>query len=64
MKNTLKVFAEKKMVLTFLQQNINVCQNTIATTVTELVINDLVKLTMLWTTGPGIQMQSDRTCIS
>ena len=48
-------FALQKL-LTFLQQNINVFENTSATTVNEFVINKLVKLTMLWTTGPSLLM--------
>ena len=34
--------------LTFLQQNINVFENTLATTVNKFFINELVKLMMLW----------------
>ena len=42
---------ELQELLTFLQcKNINVFENTSATTVNEFVINMLVKLTMLWTT--------------
>ena len=36
--------------LTFLQQNINVFENTLATTINEFVINELVNLMMLWKT--------------
>ena len=36
----------------FCSKNNNVFENTLATTVNEFVINELVKLTMLWTTGP------------
>ena len=54
MANTLIFFAEKKKwvvlirksYLHFLQQNINVFENTLATTVDEFVINELDKLTM------------------
>ena len=47
-------FALQKL-LTFLQQKyINVFENTSAITVNEIVINELVKLTMLWTTGPSM----------
>ena len=37
--------------LTCLQQNINIFENTLGT-VNEFVINELVKITFLWTTGP------------
>ena len=60
MANALIFFAEKMWVafalqklLTFLQQNINVFENTLATIVNKFVINKLVKLTMLWRTGPS-----------
>ena len=36
----------------FCSKNINVLENTLATTVNEFVINELVKLTMLWIAGP------------
>ena len=36
----------------FYSKNINVFENTLATTVNEFVFIKLVKLTMLWTTGP------------
>ena len=46
-------FAMQKLLTFFQQKNINVFENTlIATTVNEFVINELVKLMMLWTTGP------------
>ena len=60
MANTLiyPYFAEKMWVafelqklLTFLQQKINVFKNTLDKTVNKFVINELVKLMMLWTTG-------------
>ena len=38
----------------FAAKNINVFENTLATTVNEFVINELVRLTMLWTTGPWL----------
>ena len=38
--------------LIFLLKNINVFENSLASTVNEFVINKLVKLTMLWTNGP------------
>ena len=44
-------FALQKL-LAFWQQKNNVSENTLATTVKEFVINKLVKLTVLWTTGP------------
>ena len=46
-------FALQKL-LTFLQQNISVFENALATTVivNKFVINKLIKLMMLWTTGP------------
>ena len=47
MANTLIFFAEKWKLLTFLQQSINVFENTLATTVNEFVMNKLVKLMML-----------------
>ena len=37
----------------FCSKTINVFENTLATTVNEFVINELIKLTMLWTTGPS-----------
>ena len=40
--------------LTFCSKNINVFKNTFATIVNEFAIYKLVKLTMLWTTGPRI----------
>ena len=46
-------FALQKL-LTFLQQNISVFENTLATIVNEFVINEVLKLTMLWTTRPWI----------
>ena len=57
--NTL-IFLAKKMwvafavqkLLTFCSQNINVFENTIPTTVKKIFIKELVKLMMLWTTGP------------
>ena len=36
----------------FCSKNIKVFENPLATTANEFVINELVKLTMLWTTGP------------
>ena len=36
----------------FCSKNINVFENTLAATFNEFVINELVKLTMLWPTGP------------
>ena len=51
MANTLIVFAEKnvnaKSYSYFCSKNINLFENTIATIVNQLVINELVKLTML-----------------
>ena len=57
--NTL-IFLLKKMwvafalqnLLTFFSKNISVFENTLATTVNKLVINELVKLMMLWPTRP------------
>ena len=53
MANTLVFFAGKirvafalQKLLTFLQQNINVYENTLATTVNEFIINKLAKPTM------------------
>ena len=44
---------EKKAKVIFCSKNIDVFENTLATTVNEIVINELIKLTMLWTTaGP------------
>ena len=40
-------FALQKLLI-FLQQNIYVFENTLATTVTEFAINEIVKLRMLW----------------
>ena len=45
-------FALQEKLLIFLQKNINNFENTLATTVNEFVINELIKLMMLWTTGP------------
>ena len=56
--NTLIFFAEKKgeqKLLIFAAKNINVFENTLATTVNKFVINEPVKLTMLWTTGPLVE---------
>ena len=59
--NMLIFFAEKigvafalhcKSYSNFCSKNINVFENTLATTVNKFVINKLVKLTMLWTNGP------------
>ena len=38
----------------FCSKNTIVFENTLATTVNEVVINELVKLMMLWSTGPCI----------
>ena len=38
----------------FCSKNIKVFENILCTTVNELVINKLIKLTMLWTTGPWV----------
>ena len=63
MESTLIFFAEKmwvakaalpKLLLHFYSKNINVFENTLATTVNEFVINKRVKLTMLWTAGPRL----------
>ena len=56
MANTLILFAEK-MWVAFAAKIINIFENTLATTVYEFVINKLIKLTMLWTTGPGLSPQ-------
>ena len=60
MANTLIFFTEKKMWVAFALQNyshfcsknINVLENTLATTVNKFVINEIVKLMMLSTTEP------------
>ena len=75
MANSLIFFAEKMWVafalqklLTFLQQEKKhtkkptVFKNTLAITVYEFVINKLVKLTMLWTTGPRKMLTKLRGC--
>ena len=60
MASALIFFAEKyEQLLHFCRKNINVFENTLATTVNEFVINELVNLTMLWATGPRL-----RGCIS
>ena len=41
----------------FCSKNINVYENTLATTVNKFVINKLIKLTMLWTTRPRLLLQ-------
>ena len=46
------VFALQKLLIFFCSKNINVFENTVATTVKQFVMNKLVKLMMLWTTGP------------
>ena len=59
MENTSIVFAEKnvssfcieKATHIFCSKNINISENTLATTAKEFVIIELVKLTMLWATG-------------
>ena len=55
----LKFFAEKMWVafavqklLTFFSKNIRILYIESAKTVSEMTLNELVKLTMLWTTGP------------
>ena len=58
----LKFFAEKMWVafavqklLTFFQQkNIRILYIESTKTVNEMTLNELVKLTMLWTTGPSL----------
>ena len=45
-------FAEKN-VSSFCSKNINVFENTLTTTINEFAINELVKLTILWTTWPS-----------
>ena len=58
--NTLILFAEKnvssfcKSYSHFCSKNINVFENIIATTVNNIVINELIKLTVLLTTGPWL----------
>ena len=59
MANTLIFFAEEIRVAFalqsyshFLSKNLNVFENTLDTTVNKFVINELVKLKVLWTTGP------------
>ena len=54
MASTLIFFAEKNVSSYSLlcSKNINVFINTLATTVNKFVINKLIKLTMLRTTGP------------
>ena len=55
MANTLLFFAEKCEWLfysDFCSKHFNVFENTLATTVNEFVINELVKLTMLGINGP------------
>ena len=44
----------------FCSKNISAFENTIARTVNVFVNNGLVKLTMLWTTGPRISTPDDR----
>ena len=46
-------FALQKL-LTFLQEKFNVFENTLALTFNEFIIYKLVKLTMLWITGPSM----------
>ena len=61
--NTLKFFAEKmweafavQKLLTFFQQkNIKILCIESAKTVNEMTINELIKLTTLWTTGPWLK---------
>ena len=50
----LKFFAEKMWVAThiFSAKNIRILYIESAKTVNEMTLNELVKLTMLWTTGP------------
>ena len=53
--NTLIFFPEKmKSISHFCRKNINVSENTLAATFNEFVLNELVKLTILWTTGPRV----------
>ena len=58
MANTLTVSAEKKMwvafAFSFYSKTINIFENTLATTVNEFFINELVKLMMLCTTEPWL----------
>ena len=65
MANTLIFFAEKMWVafaLTFCIKNISVFENTLVTIVNKFVINELIKLTMLWTTEPRRFSFLLRTC--
>ena len=62
--NTLIFFAEKnvssfcitKATHIFAEKSINLFEYTLATTVNEFAINELMKLTMLWTIGPKLIM--------
>ena len=47
----------------FCSKNIDVIENTLATTVIELVINELVKLTMFRATGPRSSVAYDLHCL-
>ena len=46
----------------FCSKNIKVSKNTLVTTVNKFVINKLVKLTILWTTGPSYLLIQVNTC--
>ena len=53
MSNTLIFFAENVSSYShFCSKNVNVFENTVAATVNQFVINELVKLTKLCTSGP------------
>ena len=45
-------FAVQKLLTFFQQKNIRILYIESAETVNEMTLNELVKLTMLWTTGP------------
>ena len=47
-----------KAIHIFAAKNVNVFENNLATTVNEFVINKLVKLTILCTTGPWFSIQT------
>ena len=51
---TLKFLSWNMSYSHFCSKNINVLENTLAITVNGYVINKLVKLKMLWTTGPRV----------
>ena len=52
-----KCIAKTNLILQ--QKNVNVFENTLATTVNQFIVSKLIKLMILWTTGPRILKHLD-----